>query len=74
MNTYLGNPENLPDKKELPEEQLLFENSKNQCLKKDFDNLQGNVANPFTGIKMWLKYELLEIDAMHEAIEKRNEL
>ena len=39
VNTYLGNPENLPDKKELPEEQLLFENTKNVTLKKDFDNL-----------------------------------
>ena len=30
--------------------------------------------NPFNDIKMWLKYELLEIGAMHEAIDKRNEL
>ena len=74
VNTYLGNPENLPNKKELPEEQLLFENSKNMSLRKDFDSLCDNLTNPFTDIKMWLKYELLEIVGIHEAIEKRNEL
>ena len=40
INTYLGSPDNLPDKSQLPEEQLLFENTKNQSLKEDFDNLQ----------------------------------
>jgi hypothetical protein len=43
-------------------------------LRKDFDSLCDNLTNPFTDIKMWLKYELLEIVAIHEAIEKRQEL
>ena len=74
VNTYLGNPANLPNRKDLPEEQLLFENSKNVGLKTDFENLSNNLTNPFTDIKMWLKYEILEIDAMTEAISKRSEL
>ena len=74
MNTYLGSPDNLPDKSQLPEEQLLFENTKNKSLKEDFENLQNQITNPFTNVKVWLKYEVLEIDAILEAIEKRAEL
>ena len=29
MNAYLGSAANLPDKNQLPEEQLLFQNTKN---------------------------------------------
>lgn len=32
------------------------------------------MTNPFIHVKMWLKYEILEIDAIAEAIEKRAEL
>jgi len=32
------------------------------------------MTNPFIHVKMWLKYEILEIDAILEAIEKRAEL
>ena len=74
VNTYLGSKDNLPDKQQLPEEQLLFENTKNQSLKEDFDNLQNSITNPFTNVKVWLKYEVLEIDAILEAIERRGEL
>jgi len=43
-------------------------------LKTDFENLQNTITNPFTNVKVWLKYEVLEIDAILEAIEKRSEL
>ena len=43
-------------------------------MKEDFDNLQNSITNPFTNVKVWLKYEVLEIDAVLEAIEKRGEL
>lgn len=33
-----------------------------------------SLTNPFIHVKMWLKYEILEIDAILEAIEKRGEL
>ena len=74
INTYLGKQENLPEKNQLPEEQLLFQNTKNQDLKEDFDNLPNTLTNPFINVKMWLKYEILEIDAILETIEKRHEL
>ena len=32
------------------------------------------MTNPFIHVKMWLKYEILEIDAILEAIDKRAEL
>ena len=74
INTYLGSQNNLPDKSQLPEEQLLFQNTKNKSVKEDFDNLQHSLSNPFTNVKRWLKYEVLEIEAILESIEKRNEL
>ena len=52
----------------------MFENTKNKSLKEDFENLQNQITNPFTSVKVWLKYEVLEIDAVLEAIEKRHEL
>ena len=48
INTYLGNPQNLPDKQQLPEEQLLFENTNNASLKSDFEELNRRLINPFT--------------------------
>lgn len=39
VNQYLGSKSNMPTRLQLPEEQLLFENSKNANLKEDFDNL-----------------------------------
>ena len=74
INTYLGSKENLPEKSQLPEEQLLFQNTKNADLREDFDNLPKNLTNPFINVKMWLKYEVLEIEAILESIEKRHEL
>lgn len=32
------------------------------------------LTNPFINVKMWLKYEILELDAILETIEKRHEL
>lgn len=49
----------------------MFENPKNTSLKTDFDNLQRVVRNPFIDVKIWLKYEVLEIDAIMEVIEMR---
>ena len=43
-------------------------------MKEDFDNLPNTLTNPFINVKMWLKYEILEIDAILETIEKRHEL
>lgn len=53
----------MPKRLQLPEEQLLFENSRNANLKEDFDNLQKKTINPFVQLKQWLKYEMLDIEA-----------
>ena len=52
----------------------MFQNTKNTELKADFDNLPNSLTNPFINVKMWLKYEILEIEAILETIEKRHEL
>jgi hypothetical protein len=59
----MGNRANMPKRLQLPEEQLLFENSRNANLKEDFDNLQKKTINPFVQLKQWLKYEMLDIEA-----------
>lgn len=74
MNQYLGSKANMPSRLQLPEEQLLFENSKNANLKEDFDNLQLRIINPFIQLKQWLKYELMDIEALQDAIERSGEL
>jgi hypothetical protein len=64
----------MPSQLQLPEEQLLFENTKNSNLKEDFDNLPLKIINPFIQLKQWLKYELLEIEALQECISQSLDL
>lgn len=47
----MGNIANMPSKTQLPEEQLLFENSKNASLKEEFDCLPMKIINPFIQLK-----------------------
>jgi hypothetical protein len=63
INQYLGSKANMPTKLQLPEEQLLFENSKNANLKEDFDKMQFKIINPFIQLKQWLKYEIMDIES-----------
>lgn len=74
VNQYLGSKTNMPTRLQLPEEQLLFENSKNANLKDDFDNLQLKIINPFVQLRQWLKYEMLDIEAMQDCVTKSAEL
>jgi hypothetical protein len=53
---------------------LLFENPKNKELKMKFDTLQKDLTNPFTLMKHWLKYEVLDLEALLEVINKRADL
>ena len=64
----------MPSQLQLPEEQLLFENTKNSNLKEDFDNLPLKIINPFIQLKQWLKYELLEIEALQECVSQSLDL
>jgi hypothetical protein len=74
INQYLGSKSNMPKRLQLPEEQLLFENTKNANLKEDFDNLQLKIINPFIQLKQWLKYEMMDIEALQDAVERSAEL
>jgi uncharacterized protein Usg len=53
---------------------LLFENPDNQELKQKFDTLHKDLTNPFTLMKHWLKYEILDLEAILEIISKRSDL
>ncbi len=43
---------------------LLFENPDNIDVKVEFDLVMARVVNPFTNLKYWLQYEILEIEAL----------
>ena len=47
---------------------LLFEHEDNKQLKSEFDVLMSKLVNPFTLMRRWLKFELLELEAIFEAI------
>lgn len=47
---------------------LLFEHADNKQLKLEFGLLMSKLVNPFTLMKRWLKFELLELEAIFEAI------
>ena len=64
----------MPSKTQLPEEQLLVENSKNASLKEEFDCLPMKIINPFIQLKQWLKYECLDIDALIDCVERSADL
>ncbi len=67
MNLYLGqNSQNKPsaDQTHL----LLFENPANVAVRQDFDTLMSQLTNPFTLMRNWLKFEILELEAIFEAL------
>ena len=74
IGQYLGSNQHNMETSTLAEKCLLFENPKNAELKQEFDNLSKNLVNPFTLMRHWLKYERLDLDAVFEAIGRRNEL
>jgi hypothetical protein len=52
----------------------LFENPANVAVRKDFDTLMSQLTNPFTLMRNWLKFEILELEAIFEALAQRNEI
>jgi|LakMenEpi03Aug12_release.lakeMendotaPanAssembly.Ray.scaffolds.fasta_scaffold985309_1 hypothetical protein len=52
---------------------LLFNAQENQELKSEFDKLVF-VSNPFTNMKLWLKFQLYEIESLFECMEQRKQL
>lgn len=53
---------------------LLFENPDNIEVKTEFDLVLAAVVNPFTGLKLWLQYEILEIEALQECFQRRKQI
>jgi len=53
---------------------LLFENPSNIKVRQDFDSLMSQLTNPFTLMINWLKFEVLELEAIFEALAQRNEI
>ena len=52
----------------------MFENPANVEVRKDFDTLMSQLTNPFTLMRNWLKFEILELEAIFEALAQRNEI
>ena len=52
----------------------MFENPANVAVRKDFDTLMSQLTNPFTLMRNWLKFEILELEAIFEALAQRNEI
>lgn len=52
---------------------LLFNAQENQELKSEFDKLVF-VSNPFSNMKLWLKFQLYEIESLFECMERRKQL
>ena len=73
MNQYLG--QNSQNKTEQDQTHLLlFENPANVAVRQDFDTLMSQLTNPFTLMRHWLKFEILELEAIFEALAQRNEI
>jgi len=56
------------------ENHLLLENPANKALRQDFEELPQRMENPFTNLIRWLRFEVLDLNAILEAIERKNDL
>lgn len=43
-------------------------------MRTELDDLTNRMLNPFTNMRRWLKFELLDLRAIIGAIEKKNEM
>ena len=53
---------------------MIFDAVQNAETRTQLDTLPSKMTNPFTVMRRWLKFELLDLKAMLEAIEKKNEM
>ena len=53
---------------------MVFEAVQNQDMKTELEELPTKMQNPFTVMRRWLKFELLDLCAILEAIKKKNEM
>jgi hypothetical protein len=52
----------------------VFEATQNQVLRTEMESLPHKMQNPFTDMRRWLKFEILDLQAILEAIDKKNEM
>lgn len=53
---------------------LLFENKENAHLKEELINLPQRMDNPFTALKRYIKWEIMDLEAMIESIETKSDM
>jgi hypothetical protein len=53
---------------------MVFEASQNLDIRNEMDSLPHKMQNPFTDMRRWLKFEILDLQAILEAIDKKNEM
>lgn len=53
---------------------ILFENEKKRHLKDRLDNLDAEMENPYQILRRFIKWEMLDLEAMIETIEGKNEI
>ena len=53
---------------------MVFDAPQNQQLRDELESLPHKMQNPFTDMRRWLKFEILDLQAILEAIDKKNEM
>lgn len=53
---------------------MVFGAAENQAMRDELKGLPNKLQNPFTDMHKWLKFEILDLRAILEAIDKKNEM
>ena len=53
---------------------LIFDAVENRDTRNELEGLPAKMQNPFTNMRKWLKFELLDLRAILQAIDKKNEM
>ena len=53
---------------------ILFENASKQHLKKELNDLPNLMENPFQILKRFIKWEMMDLEAIIETIDSKNEM
>jgi len=53
---------------------MIFDADQNADVRLELENLPSKIQNPFANMRRWLKFELLDLRAILQAIEKKNEM
>ena len=53
---------------------MIFDAVANADTRTELENLPAKMQNPFINMRRWLKFELLDLRAILQAIEKKNEM